>query len=75
MNISKNNVYVQFSCIESSSYTEDQVISQNIASGTDIKTISSLKITLAKAKEKTSEETSSSEENNNITSSSEEDTN
>lgn len=72
---SKNNVYVQFSYIESSSYTEDQVISQNIASGTDIKTISSLKITLAKAKEKTSEETSSSEENNNITSSSEEDTN
>lgn len=72
---SKNNVYVQFSYIDSSSYTEDQVISQNIASGTDIKTISSLKITLAKAKEKTSEETSSSEENNNITSSSEEDTN
>lgn len=72
---SKNNVYVQFSYIDSSSYTEDQVISQNVASGTDIKTISSLKITLAKAKEKTSEETSSSEEDNNITSSSEEDTN
>ena len=45
-------IYVSYSYQEvGSAYTQDQVISQNVSAGTDIKTISSLKIVLANIKD------------------------
>lgn len=50
----ENNIYVSYSYQDvDSTYIQDQVIEQNVSSGTDIKTISSLKITLANVKENT----------------------
>lgn len=49
-----NNVYVSYSYQDvDSTYTQDQVISQSVSAGTDIKTMSSLKIVLANIKDDT----------------------
>lgn len=47
-----NNVYVTFTYQDvDSTYTQDQVLSQDVSAGTDITTMSSLKIVLANVKE------------------------
>lgn len=62
---SKNNVYVSYSYQEvDSSYTNDVVLSQNISAGTDIKTMSSLKIVLAKVVDENTDENNTSSDTN-----------
>ena len=60
----KNNIYVSFVYQNSTSVDTDIVLEQNISAGTDIKTISSLTITLAK-KENNEIVDDSEEANNN----------